>query len=59
MQALENIVRFSGNKLFSVNLFYILEISLTCSLNLYPPLFAAFEEQQFLECTSLLSARVS
>ena len=56
MQSLENIVRFSGNKLFSVNLFYILEISLTCSLNLYPPLFGAFEEQQFLECTSLLSA---
>ena len=58
MQSLKNIVRFSGNKLLSVNLFYILEISLTCSLNLYPPLFATFEEQQFLECTSLSSALV-
>lgn len=56
MQSLDNIVRFSGNNLFSVNLFYSLKISLTCSLNLYPPLFAASEEQQFLECTSLLSA---
>ena len=49
-------MRFSGNKLFSVNLFCILEISLCYLLHLCPLLSGAFEGQQFLECTSLLSA---
>ena len=56
MQSLKNIVRFSGNKLFSVNLFCILEISLCYLLHLCSLLSGAFEGQQFLKCTSLLSA---